>query len=110
MEIFEVCEALASLAQETRLRVFKLLIQYGRDGAAPGTLAAELKIPDNTLSFHLSHLNKAGLINSTKSGRTITYFANIDAMTKLIDYLQESCCAREASKKSKTKKCGDRNC
>ena len=62
MEMYEASEAFSSLSQETRLRVFKLLIEYGRDGVIPGKIASELKIPDNTLSFHLSHMNKAGLV------------------------------------------------
>jgi DNA-binding transcriptional ArsR family regulator len=84
--------------------VFRLLIQYGRDGAIPGKLAEELKIPDNTLSFHLSHLSKAGLVRSQKNGRSITYFANTDLMSDLIDYLQESCCIREEGSKTKNRK------
>jgi predicted transcriptional regulator len=58
--------------------VFKLLIEYGREGTVPGKLAEELKIPDNTLSFHLSHMSKAGLVTSKKNGRSITYYANTD--------------------------------
>lgn len=95
MEIFEATEAFSSLAQETRLKVFKLLIEYGSDGVVPGTLAKKLKIPDNTLSFHLSHMNKAGLVRADKNGRSITYFANADLINSLIDFLQENCCTRQ---------------
>lgn len=106
MEMFEACEAFSSLAQETRLKVFRLLIQYGRDGVTAGKLAKELKIPDNTLSFHLSHMSKAGLVQSSKSGRSITYFANTKIMDGLIGYLQENCCVREAKgKQIKARKC-----
>lgn len=106
MEMFEACEAFSSLSQETRLRVFRLLIQYGRDGAVPGTIAAELKIPDNTLSFHLSHMSKAGLITSKKNGRSISYFANTLLMQGLVDFLQDNCCGREEkTKSSKGRKC-----
>ena len=110
MEMFEACEAFSSLSQETRLKVFRLLIQYGRDGAIPGKIADELKIPDNTLSFHLSHMNKAGLIRSQKNGRSITYFANTDLMNGLIDFLQENCCGREAKSRSKDKSFKERKC
>ena len=105
MEMFEACEAFSSLAQETRLKVFRLLIQYGRDGAVPGKLAEEVKIPDNTLSFHLSHLSKAGLVTSKKNGRSITYFANTELVNGLIDYLRENCCVRETKSRSRTKSC-----
>ena len=83
MEMYEATEAFSSLSQKTRLRVFKLLIQYGCDGLIPGTIVEKLKISDNTLSFHLSHMNRAGLATSEKNGRSVTYFAN----TKLIEEL-----------------------
>ena len=110
MEMYEVTEAFSSLSQETRLRVFKLLIEYGRDGLIPGRIAEELKIPDNTLSFHLSHMSKARLVTSKKNGRSVTYFANTDLIESLIDYLQMNCCSREGKKKSKDKPCKERKC
>ena len=88
MEIHEASEAFASLSQETRLKVLKLLIEYGSDGLVPGKIAEELQIPDNTLSFHLSHMSKAGLVNSKKNGRSITYFANNELIENLIGYLK----------------------
>lgn len=93
MEMFEATEAFSSLSQESRLKVFKLLLEYGKDGLVPGKIAEKLKIPDNTLSFHLSHMNRAGLVTSKKNGRSVTYFANTDLIESLIDYLQENCCA-----------------
>ena len=110
MEIYEATEAFSSLSQETRLRVFKLLIEYGRDGLIPGKIAEKLKIPDNTLSFHLSHMSKAGLVSSKKNGRSVTYYANTDHIEKLIGFMQENCCAKEISKKSKSKPCIERKC
>src|ERR1700761_2773287 len=98
MEMFEATEAFSSLSQETRLKVFRLLIEYGRDGPVPGKIAEELEIPANTLSFHLSHMSKAGLVTSKKNGRSVTYFANTDLIENLIGYLQANCCARETSK------------
>ncbi len=103
MEMFAASEAFASLAQETRLRVFKLLIEYGRDGVVPGKIAEELGIPDNTLSFHLSHMNKAGLVTSKKNGRSVTYFANTPLIEGLIGYLRENCCAREDKPRARKK-------
>lgn len=95
MEIFEALESFSSLSQETRLRVFKLLIEYGRDGVVPGKIASKLKIPDNTLSFHLSHMSKAGLVTSKREGRSITYFANTELIEDLISFLQINCCNKE---------------
>ncbi len=109
MEIYDVLEAFSSLAQETRLKVFRLLIEYGRDGALPGKIAEELKIPDNTLSFHLSHLSRAGLVTSAKEGRSITYFANTDLIENLISFMQQNCCAR-VSPKVRAKPCKERKC
>ena len=110
MEMFEACEAFSSLSQETRLKVFRFLIQYGRDGAMAGKIAEELKIPDNTLSFHLSHMNKSGLVTSKKNGRTITYYASTDLMNNLVGYLQENCCVREKGSKRKKSACKSPKC
>ena len=101
MEMFEATEAFSSLSQETRLRVFKLLVEYGREGLAPGKIAETLNIPDNTLSFHLSHMAKAGLVTSKKKGRSITYFANQTLIKNLIGYLNENCCHKESKPKKK---------
>ncbi len=109
MELYEVTEAFSSLAQETRLRVFKLLVEYGRDGTEPGKIVQELEIPANTLSFHLAHMTKAGLLTSKKNGRSITYYANSDLIEKLIGYLQKNCCSRE-SPQSRKKNCNERKC
>lgn len=110
MEMFNALETFSSLSQETRLRVFKFLLEYGREGAVPGNIAEKLKIPDNTLSFHLSHMSKAGLVTSKKEGRSITYFANCDLIENLIGFLRENCCVRETkSKKSKTTR-NERKC
>ncbi len=103
MELFEALEAFSSLSQETRLRVFRLLIEYGRDGLIPGKVAEKLKIPDNTLSFHLSHMSKAGLVTSKKNGRSVTYFANTDLIEDLISFLQQNCCEKESKKRNERK-------
>ena len=110
MELFRALEAFASLSQETRLRVFRLLIEYGRDGLIPGNIAQELKIPDNTLSFHLSHMSKAGLVTSKKQGRSITYTADTDQIEELIDFLRENCCVKETKSTTKKKSQKERTC
>jgi ArsR family transcriptional regulator len=110
MELTTSLEIFASLSQETRLRIFRLLIEYGRDGLIPSKIADELEIPKNTLSFHLSHMTSAGLITSQKNGRSLTYFANTNVILSLIEFLQANCCAKEQSKKSKKKSCSPRSC
>lgn len=106
MEIYEAAEAFASLSQETRLKILKLLIQFGRDGLPPGKIAKKLKIPNNTLSFHLAHMNKVGLTTSLKKGRSLTYFFNQKLIQSLIGFLKENCCEQEKkSKPCKTRKC-----
>ena len=107
--MFEATEAFSSLSQETRFKVLKLLIEYGRDGTVPGTISEELEIPANTLSFHLSHMSKARLVTSQKNGRSVTYYANTDLIEGLIGYLQMNCCARETSR-TKKKSCNERKC
>lgn len=103
MDLDNAINAFASLSQETRLKVFKILVEYGRTGAAAGTISDRLEIPHNTLSFHLSHLTQAGLINSHKDGRSIIYAANCDSIEELIGYLRENCCILEEGKASSCK-------
>lgn len=110
MEMHEATEAFSSLSQETRLKVFKLLIEYGRDGTVPTKLAEELDIPPNTLSFHLSHMSNAGLVSSKKEGRSITYFANGDLIEDLIAFLQANCCSREKKSSAKKSCSNERKC
>lgn len=110
MEMYEATEAFSSLSQETRLKVFKLLLEYGRDGTVPSRIAEELDIPANTLSFHLSHMSKVGLVTSKKEGRSITYFANTEMIEDLIDYLHSNCCSREEKSASKKNCRNERKC
>lgn len=97
MELKNAINAFASLAQETRLQAFKLLIEYGQTGAPAGKLSERLGIPQNTLSFHLSHLSHAGLVNSKRDGKQIIYSANCDCIEELILYLKENCCILESA-------------
>ena len=84
--------ALSSLAQEHRLALFRLLVQAGPDGMAAGALAEELGVPNSSLSFHLAHLTRAGLIEQQRKGRSLIYTANYDAMNALVGFLTENCC------------------
>lgn len=104
MELFDALEAFSSLSQETRLRVFKLIIEFGGTGLGPKQMLEELGIPNNTLSFHLSHLTRSKLISARREGRQLFYMANTEIVNGLIDFLKENCCVRE-SKSKKGKKC-----
>jgi len=106
MDIQEAVIAFDALSQETRLRVFRLLVEYGQEGAAAGTLRNALDIPHNTLSFHLSHMSHAKLILSRRKGRSIIYRANFDFFTSLIKYMVEDCCRSEFASVRDNKKKG----
>jgi ArsR family transcriptional regulator, arsenate/arsenite/antimonite-responsive transcriptional repressor len=84
--------ALASLAQETRLEIFRLLVQKGPEGLPAGDIGACVGLPSPTLSFHLSHLKHAGLVKSRRQSRSIIYSADFATMTGLMAYLTENCC------------------
>jgi ArsR family transcriptional regulator, arsenate/arsenite/antimonite-responsive transcriptional repressor len=85
--------SLAALAQDSRLEVFRLLVQAGPDGLTAGEIAERTDIPASTLSFHMKTLNHAGLVESRHEGRFIYYSANFDAMNALVAYLSDNCCA-----------------
>lgn len=95
MEKQTVIEALGALAQETRLDIFRMLVQQGAQGIAAGVLAEQLGIPNATLSFHLQQLRHAGLVSSQRKGTQIIYAANYTTMNELIGYLTENCCQGE---------------
>jgi ArsR family transcriptional regulator, arsenate/arsenite/antimonite-responsive transcriptional repressor len=84
--------ALAALAQETRLALFRLLVATGPEGLAAGEIGAQLGIPANTLSFHLKTLSQAGLLVARQEGRFIFYAANYAVMDDLIAFLTQNCC------------------
>jgi DNA-binding transcriptional ArsR family regulator len=86
--------ALAALAQETRLRIFRLLVEAGPDGLAAGTIVDSLGVAAATLSFHLKELVHAGLIAARQDGRFIYYSANFGQITDLLAFLARNCCAR----------------
>ncbi len=85
-------EALAALAQESRLAIFRLLVEQGPEGLAAGEIAGRLELPGATLSFHLKQLAHAQLITARQAGRFIYYSANYRSMSGLIDYLTRNCC------------------
>jgi len=97
MDVLKAIQAFGALSQHTRLQAFRLLVEYGTEGAPAGLLSDELGIPHNTLSFHLTHLSNAQLVTSRKEGRLVIYKANFKKVEALIGFLTESCCIREKS-------------
>lgn len=92
MEIKEALAALAALAHETRLAVYRLLIEAGPKGLAVGDISERLELAPATLSFHLAQLRRAGLVDSRREGRTLYQRADFAAMNGLVAYLTENCC------------------
>jgi ArsR family transcriptional regulator len=92
MKKSSVVTALGALAQDTRLDIFRLLVQRGPEGMPAGEIGERLAQPSPTLSFHLNQLRFAGLVTSRRESRSIIYSANFEAMTELLGYLTENCC------------------
>lgn len=86
-------DRLAALAQPHRLAVFRLLVVAGPAGRLAGDIATDLGIPPSSLSFHLAHLRRAGLVHAEQRGRERRYAADFAAMRGLVDYLTRNCCA-----------------
>lgn len=91
----EAVQALAALAQESRLRAFRLLVVTGPQGATPSQIAEALGISPTSLSFHLKELTHAGLITQERDGRNLIYRTHIDAMNNLLGFLTANCCQGE---------------
>jgi DNA-binding transcriptional ArsR family regulator len=92
MEKEQAIAALAALAQDNRLDVFRLLVQAGPDGMSAGQVAAALGLAPNTLTFHFDRLRHAGLVTVRRAGRSMIYAARFERMRALIGYLTENCC------------------
>ncbi|MEZ5300864.1 MAG: helix-turn-helix domain-containing protein [Verrucomicrobiales bacterium] len=96
MESKDAVAALAALAQEARLAVFRLLVVAGEDGMGAGAIADQLGIPKATLSFHLKELTHAGLIDAERQGRAIIYRLRVGGIRGLLGFLLEDCCQGRA--------------
>jgi ArsR family transcriptional regulator, arsenate/arsenite/antimonite-responsive transcriptional repressor len=92
----QVIEALGALAHEHRLALFRLLVQAGAAGMPAGAIAEALALPNSSLSFHLAHLTRSGLIQQTRQSRSLIYTADYAAMNGLVGYLMENCCGGAA--------------
>jgi ArsR family transcriptional regulator len=92
MKTDEAVEGLGSLAQGTRLSIYRLLVKRGPEGLAAGAIAEALDVPGSSLSFHLYHLMRAGLITQKRRSRELIYAAHFDRMNALVAFLTENCC------------------
>jgi ArsR family transcriptional regulator, arsenate/arsenite/antimonite-responsive transcriptional repressor len=102
METTQALQSLAALAQESRLSIFRLLVQAGPAGMAAGAIGEKLALPPATLSFHLAGLTRAGLAQSRQEGRFVIYSASFENMNALVAFLTENCCSNAA--------CGPASC
>jgi len=98
MEKSDAVAALAALAQDNRLDVFRLLVRTGPEGMPAGRVAEELNLAPNTLTFHFDRLRSAGLVTVRREGRSMIYAAQFEAMNALLGFLTENCCQGAAEK------------
>lgn len=92
MRTRDAIKALAALAHEHRLAVFRLLVERGPEGLSAGEIAERIGLVPSSLTFHLQHLTRAGLLTQRRMGRQLIYAADFDAMNALVGYLTENCC------------------
>ncbi len=97
MDILEAIRIFDTLSQETRLNAFRQLVKSGESGIAAGKLSEKLNVPQNTLSFHLSHLSNAGVVRARKEGRSIIYTANFEVVHGLIEFMVKDCCSEDSA-------------
>ena len=106
----QVIQALAALAQEARLRAFRALVVAGPSGLTPGTMATELGIAANALSFHLKELSNACLVDTLRDGRKLIYSARFEQMNQVIGYLTKNCCQGKSCLDTSTTTCQEAQC
>jgi DNA-binding transcriptional ArsR family regulator len=97
--------ALAALAHEHRLAIYRMLVEAGTEGLPAGVIAARLKVPPSSLTFHLQNLQRVGLITQQRMSRQLIYAADFTVMNDLVAYLTENCCAQSASESDCAREC-----
>lgn len=105
----EVIAALGALAQESRLDIFRMLVQKGTDGLPAGDIGRKLGLPAPTLSFHLGQLRHAGLLSAHRHSRSIAYAADYRTMNALLKFLTENCCSGNLETCTPEAACASRN-
>ena len=96
MKSKQALDALSALAQASRLAIYRLLVEARPAGLAAGAIGEKLELPGATLSFHLAHLARGGLVKSRQEGRFVIYSADFQNMTALVEFLTENCCGGDA--------------
>lgn len=104
MKLKQTVNCLAALAQETRLAIFRLLVEAGPEGLCAGDIGARLGVAPATLSFHLAQLANAGLVDARQQSRFIFYSANFEAMNGIVGFLTENCCGGKPCPPAKAKR------
>ncbi len=104
METTQAIDALAALAQASRLAVYRLLVEQGPEGLPAGAIGEKLELPPATLSFHLAHLARAGLVRGRQEGRFVIYSADFGSMNELVGYLTKNCCGGKSCTPAKARK------
>ena len=97
MKAKNVIEALGALAHEHRLGIFRILVERGPAGLPAGRIAERMGLAPSSLTFHLQNLQRGGLITQRREGRQLIYSADFSAMTSLVGYLTDNCCAESAA-------------
>src|SRR6266436_5913433 len=92
MDTNQAVQALGALAHDTRLALFRMLVERGPDGLPAGVIAERLGVPPSSLTFHVQHLHRAGLITQRRLSRQLIYAADFTAMNGLVGFLTENCC------------------
>ena len=103
MEKINAVTALSALAQDSRLDVFRLLVEAGPEGMPAGEIAGALGLAPNTLTFHFDRLRAAGLVTVRRDGRSMIYAARFETMNALVGYLTDNCCGGAPDENAKRK-------
>jgi ArsR family transcriptional regulator, arsenate/arsenite/antimonite-responsive transcriptional repressor len=105
LDALQTVQALGALAHETRLALYRMLVERGPDGLPAGVIAERLGLPPSSLTFHVQHLHRAGLVTQRRVGRQLLYAADFSAMNNLVFYLTENCCGRDGAAQICTPAC-----
>jgi ArsR family transcriptional regulator len=97
MKAGQAVTALAALAHENRLAIYRLLVEAGPAGLNAGSIATRLKIPPSSLTFHLQNLHRARLLTQERNSRQLIYAADFTVMNELVGYLTENCCGSSSA-------------